>query len=53
MFTMISGKRCPACGITGKIWKKKPEVFICPICETIFNEFGFVTEPQQKEVRFA
>lgn len=42
MFMLIGGNRCPSCGVVGKIWKKEPEVYICPLCETIFNEFGLV-----------
>lgn len=49
MFMMVSKNRCPNCGVVGKYWKKKPEVFICPVCETIFNEFMLVKSPKMEE----
>ncbi len=39
-------ERCPVCGTIGRVWNKTPEVFQCPNCETIYSEFGFVTEPE-------
>jgi ribosomal protein L37AE/L43A len=43
---LIGKQRCPSCGIKGKVWKKEPRVFHCPICKTFFNEFGIVLESQ-------
>jgi len=36
---------CPICGTNGKRWNKKPEVFMCPNCASLFSRFGFVLEP--------
>jgi len=41
---LIGKKICPACGIRGERWKKNPDILICPICKTFFNEFGVVLE---------
>ena len=50
---LIGKKRCPTCGIKGKIWKREPEIFICPNCSVIFNDFGIILEPMlKKEVEF-
>ncbi len=46
---LIGKRRCPACGIKGKLWKRKPEVFICPTCSSVFNEFGVVLESQMEK----
>lgn len=54
MFMLIGEKRCPTCGVTGKKWKKSPEVLICPQCNAFFNEFGIIVESQiEKEVAFS
>lgn len=50
MFILISKNYCPSCGVVGKIWNKKLKIFICPVCNTIFNEFGFVTIGTEKEM---
>jgi len=51
---MIGKKRCPSCGIKGKIWKKDPDIFVCPTCKTFFNKFGIVLEVEiKKESMFA
>ena len=47
---MISEKYCPNCGINGKEWEKNPKVLVCPICSTIFSEFGFVSIGDEQEV---
>ena len=54
MFMLIGeGKRCPTCGVKGKNWNKKTEVFHCPSCKSVFSEFGIIVEPQEdKEVAF-
>ncbi len=52
MFLMVGENRCPSCGIAGKLWKKKPEVYRCPSCSTIFNEFGVVSLGVEKEMEF-
>jgi len=36
--------RCPMCGARGRVWNKKPEVFRCISCLSIFSEFGLVVE---------
>jgi hypothetical protein len=40
--------KCPVCGTDGKIWHKKPEVFICPRCFTIYSRYGLVLETEQE-----
>ena len=42
-------ERCPLCGTNGRVWNKKPEVFICPNCSSLFSEFGLVMEAQKEE----
>lgn len=49
MFIIIGEKRCPNCGVLGKSWDKKLKIFVCPACNTIFNEFGFITTGAEKE----
>jgi len=41
---LIGKKRCPNCGIKGKIWKRKPDIFVCSKCNSFFNEFGIILE---------
>jgi len=43
---LIGRGRCPACGIKGKLWKRKPNIFRCPDCNSFFNEFGLILESQ-------
>jgi len=43
---LIGRGRCPSCGIKGKIWKKKPNIFRCPTCNAFYNEFGLILESQ-------
>ena len=47
MFIFISEKNCPSCGMQGNKWKKEPKVYICPQCNSFFNEFGIIIEPQK------
>jgi hypothetical protein len=44
----MSQSRCHLCGTYGKIWDKKPDVFICPNCYSIFSEFGIVLESKKE-----
>jgi hypothetical protein len=44
---MFSGK-CPLCGTGGKVWNKRPEVFRCPSCETIFSDFGLIKQTEKE-----
>ena len=37
---------CPLCNTTGKVWHKKPEVFLCGKCSTLYSKYGLVAEPQ-------
>lgn len=46
-FMLIGTDKCPNCGVKGKQWKKKPEVFVCPTCSAFYNEFGMVLEPRR------
>jgi len=41
---LIGKGRCPACGIKGKVWKRKPNIFRCPTCNAFYNEFGLILE---------
>jgi ribosomal protein L37AE/L43A len=49
MMYLIGKRRCPNCGVKGKIWRRKPDVFVCPNCNTFFSEFGIVLELFKKE----
>ncbi|MFH1445266.1 MAG: hypothetical protein ABIF08_02170 [Nanoarchaeota archaeon] len=40
--------KCPLCGTSGKNWQKKPEVFVCPSCSSVFSRFGLVLETQNE-----
>jgi ribosomal protein S27E len=53
MFFMIGDKKCPNCGVEGKLWKKAPEVFVCPMCSSIFNKFGLIVDGEKQEVVLA
>jgi ribosomal protein L37AE/L43A len=44
MFT----EKCPLCGTHGKIWNRKPEVWQCPNCASIFSRFGLVMESERE-----
>ena len=46
MYIIIGKKRCPNCGVEGGIWKKRPEVLVCPLCNSFYNEFGVVLSSQ-------
>ena len=46
---LIGKKRCPTCGVKGKIWKKNPDVFVCPDCNLFFNEFGIILGSQTEK----
>ena len=43
---LIGDKKCPTCGVTGKVWKRQPEVLVCGLCNSYFAEFGIVVESQ-------
>ncbi len=40
--------KCPRCGTNGKLWKKNPDIFICPNCSTIYSNYGTVLEPEEE-----
>ncbi len=44
---MFKGK-CHMCGTVGKVWNKRPEVFLCPSCSSVFSDFGVVKEPEKE-----
>jgi len=46
---LIGKKRCPTCGIRGRLWKRNPEIFRCPNCSAFFNEFGIILESQTEK----
>lgn len=41
---LIGKGRCPACGVKGKVWKRRPNIFRCSTCNAFFNEFGLILE---------
>ena len=51
MFIFVGENNCPNCGAHGRKSKNMPEILNCPQCESYFNEFGVIIEPQ-KEVSF-
>jgi len=40
--------KCPFCGTFGKTWSKKPDVFICPNCTTVFSVFGVIAQSESE-----
>lgn len=46
-FILIGENKCPNCGVKGNQWKKKPEVYMCPACNSFFNEFGMVFDSRK------
>jgi hypothetical protein len=46
---LIGKGRCPSCGIKGRMWKKSPEIFRCPTCNSFFNEFGMILESRSEK----
>ena len=44
----IFDSACPRCGTAGKLWHRKPEVFRCTSCSSLFSRFGFVVEAEQE-----
>ncbi len=49
MFMVVGEDKCPSCGVSGKVWKKKPELYICPSCNTIFHEFGLLFQGARQD----
>jgi len=45
---LIGKRRCPSCGIKGKVWRKELKVYVCPDCKALFNEFGIILESQNR-----
>ena len=43
-------ERCPVCGTHGRLWNKKPEVWQCPNCASIFSQFGMILESEKEEL---
>jgi len=48
MFIVFRNK-CPVCGTKGKVWHKRPRVFVCPHCLTIYSNYGIVLESDYEE----
>ncbi len=46
---LIGKRRCPNCGVKGKLWRRKPNVYICPNCKTFFSDFGIVLSSRVRE----
>lgn len=44
--------RCPLCNTAGKKWNRKPEVWVCPNCSSLFSKFGIVLESEKELVDF-
>ena len=40
----MAKEKCPLCGTKGRVWNRKPEVFRCPNCLSVYSEFGLVVE---------
>ena len=53
MFIILGKKQCPSCGVHGKKWGEEKNVYMCPTCNTIFNEFGIIAQPEDKEETIA
>ncbi len=49
MFLMVSERKCPFCGIEGKVWRRKPKIFICPNCNALYNHFGVLLEGEREK----
>jgi len=43
---MVSFNNCPRCGIKGK---KEGSFMLCPSCNTLFSEFGIVSEGERTD----
>ena len=48
---LVGKKRCPHCGVKGKMWKRGVDVLKCPTCSIFFNDFGIVLQPEEKKER--
>jgi len=46
---LIGKGLCPTCGIKGKLWKRNPNIFRCPTCNSFFNEFGIIIESSKEK----
>lgn len=44
--------RCPICGTNGQEWSRKPAVFMCPHCSSMYSEFGLVLTPKEEQEEF-
>jgi len=49
MFIVLGKKQCPSCGIDGKKWRQEKDVYECPSCSMIFNEFGIIAQREEKK----
>ncbi|MFH0956842.1 MAG: hypothetical protein V1813_03195 [Candidatus Aenigmatarchaeota archaeon] len=43
---MLFTEKCHVCGTQGKLWQKKPDVWKCPSCKSVFSHFGVVLETE-------
>lgn len=42
-------KRCPVCGAMGKSVNEKDKIRNCPVCGTVFSEFGVILSTEVEE----
>ena len=49
---MLFSENCHGCGTKGKLWNKKPEVWQCPNCLSMFSKFGVVVETETEQEDF-
>lgn len=52
VLSMLFSGRCHVCGTQGKLWNKKPEVWQCPNCKSVFSKFGLVVETDAEQEDF-
>jgi len=41
--------RCPVCGIVANMIDERNKIRNCPICGTVFTEFGIILSSDMKE----
>ena len=50
IFPNLKKGKCPFCGAVGKTIAKHYKVKNCPVCGTIFNEFGIILMNELEEM---
>ena len=49
MIFLFTHPNCPSCGSTGTVVNREHDVRKCVSCETLYGEFGIVSEGVEKE----